>query len=143
MKKLYFITVFIIIDLLLSQLFLLKVLEEDLIRANKESFENRIFNKKYNYTFKKQVEFTSQYDENIYKIFTNDLGFRDDSTQPLNRDKEYSILIGDSFIEGVGLNYKDTIVGILNENLENNKFKFLNAGVASYSSYIYLRKIVI
>ena len=141
MKKLYFITVFIIIDLILSQLFLLKFLENDLIKANKDSFENRIFNKNYNYTFKKQAQFTSQYDGNIYQIFTNDLGFRDDSTQPLDRDKEYSILIGDSFIEGVGLDYKDTIVGILNKNLANNKFKFLNAGVASYSSYIYLRKI--
>ena len=141
MKKLYFITVFIIIDLLLSQLFLLKFLENKLIKANKESFENRIFNKNYNYTFQKQAQFTSQYDKNIYRIFTNDLGFRDESTQPLDREKEYSILIGDSFIEGVGLDYEDTIVGILNENLENNKFKFLNAGVASYSSYIYLRKI--
>ena len=141
MKKLYFIVVLIIIDLLLSQLFLLKFLENDLIKANKDSFENRVFNKNYNYTFKKQAKFTSRYDDNIYQIFTNDLGFRDDSTQPLERDKEYSILIGDSFIEGVGLDYKDTIVGILNENLENNKFKFLNAGVASYSSYIYLRKI--
>ncbi len=141
MKKLYFIIVFIIIDLLLSQLFLLKFLENDLIKANKDSFENRVFNKNYNYTFKKQVQFTSRYDDNIYQIFTNDLGFRDDSTQPLDRDKEYSILIGDSFIEGVGLDYKDTIVGILNKKLANNKFKFLNAGVASYSSYIYLRKI--
>jgi hypothetical protein len=141
MKKLYFITVFLIIDLLLSQLFLLNFLENNLIKTNKESFENRIFNKRYNYSFKKQAEFTSQYDENIYKIFTNDLGFRDESTQPLDRDKEFSILIGDSFIEGVGLDYKDTIVGMLNENLENNKFKFLNAGVASYSSYIYLKKI--
>ena len=129
MKKLYFIVVLIIIDLLLSQLFLLKFLENDLIKANKDSFENRIFNKNYNYTFKKQAQFTSQYDENIYEIFTNDLGFRDDSTQPLDRDKEYSILIGDSFIEGVGLDYKDTIVGILNKKLANNKFKFLNISI--------------
>ena len=141
MKKFYFLIVFIIIDLLLSQLFLLKFLEDDLIKANKESFENRIFNKNYNYTFQKQAQFTSQYDKKIYKIFTNDLGFRDESTQSLDREKEFSILIGDSFIEGVGLDYKDTIVGILNEKLANNKFKFLNAGVASYSSYIYKKKI--
>ena len=141
MKKLYFVAVFIIIDLLLSQLFLLKILENDLIRANKESFDNRAFNKNYNYTFKKQVKFTSQYDGNIYNILTNDLGFRDNNTNPIDRNKEYSILIGDSFIEGVGLDYQDTIVGILNENLETKNFKFLNAGVASYSSYIYLKKI--
>ena len=141
MKKLYFIISLIFIDLLLSQLFLLKILERELVIANKESFENRIFNKDYKYTFKEKVKFTSQYDKKIYNISTNDLGFRDDNTSQLNRNKEYSVLIGDSFIEGVGLEYKDTIVGILNKKLENNQFKFLNAGVASYSSYIYLKKI--
>ena len=111
------------------------------LNAHKESFENRIFNKDYNYTFKKQVKFKSQYEGNIYTISTNDLGFRDNNTLPLDRNKEYSIIIGDSFVEGVGLEYDETIVGILNKNLENDNFKFLNAGVASYSSYIYLKKI--
>ena len=141
MKKLYLIASFLLIDLLLSQLFLLKILENDILNAHKESFENRIFNKDYNYTFKKQVKFKSQYEGNIYTISTNDLGFRDDDILPLDRDKLYSIVIGDSFVEGVGLEYKDTIVGILNQNLESDSFKFLNAGVASYSSYIYLKKI--
>ena len=141
MKKLYLIASFLLIDLLLSQLFLLKILENDILNAHKESFENRIFNKDYNYTFKKQVKFKSQYEDNIYTISTNDLGFRDDDILPLDRDKLYSIVIGDSFVEGVGLEYKDTIVGMLNQNLESDSFKFLNAGVASYSSYIYLKKI--
>ena len=141
MKKLYFITIFIIIDLLLSQLFLLRILENDILNAHTESFENRIFNKDYKYTFKKQVKFKSQYEGNIYTISTNDLGFRDEDILPLDREKQYSIIIGDSFIEGVGLEYKDTIVGMLNQNLKSDNFKFLNAGVASYSSYIYLKKI--
>ena len=65
MKKLYLIISFLIIDLLFSQLFLLNILEKDLIKANKESYENRIFNRDYNYTFKKQVSFTSHYEGNI------------------------------------------------------------------------------
>jgi len=141
MKKFYLIISFLLIDLLLSQFFLLKVLENDILNAHKESFENRIFNQDYNYTFKKQVKFKSQYEGNIYTISTNDLGFRDNSIFPLDRKKNYSIVIGDSFVEGVGLEYEDTIVGILNKNLENENFKYLNAGVASYSSYIYLKKI--
>jgi hypothetical protein len=141
MKKFNLIISFLLIDLLLSQFFLLKILENDILNAHKESFENRIFNKDYNYTFKKQVKFKSQYEGNIYTISTNDLGFRDNNTLPLDRNKEYSIIIGDSFVEGVGLEYDETIVGILNKNLENENFKFLNAGVASYSSYIYLKKI--
>ena len=141
MKKFYLITSFLLIDLLLSQLFLLKILENDILNAHKESFENRILNKDYNYTFKKQVKFKSQYEGNIYTISTNDLGFRDEDTLPLDKNKQYSIVIGDSFIEGVGLEYKDTIVGMLNQSLKSDSFEFLNAGVASYSSYIYLKKI--
>ena len=103
MKKFNLIISFLLNDLLLSQFFLLKILENDILNAHKESFENRIFNKDYNYTFKKQVKFKSQYEGNIYTISTNDLGFRDNNTLPLDRNKEYSIIIGDSFVEGVGL----------------------------------------
>ena len=142
MKKIYFIISLVLIDLLFSQLFLLKILEKDLIKANKESFENRVHNENYNYTFRKQVKFTSQYDGNIYNILTNDLGFRDNTIEKLDRNKFFSIVIGDSFVEGVGLDYSDTIVGMLNKELKNNnQFRYLNAGVASYSSYIYLKKI--
>lgn len=141
MNKLIFIVSFFLLDLILSQTLLLNFLEKDLINAHKESFENRIHNENYNYTFKKQASFKSQYEGNIYNITTNDLGFRDDKVQTLDRKKTYSIVIGDSFVEGVGLNYNDTIVAMLNNELENENFKFLNAGVASYSSYIYLKKI--
>ena len=141
MKKTYFVISLLLIDLLFSQIFLLEILEKDLIRANKESFENRVSDENYNYTFKKQVQFTSQYDGNIYNIFTNDLGFRDDRIKKLDRKKLFSILIGDSFVEGVGLDYPDTIVGMLNKELKNDDFEYLNAGVASYSSYIYFKKI--
>ena len=141
MKKIFFLFFFLLIDLTLSQLFLLKIFEKDIIKANLDSFENRIYNQDYKYTFKKLVNFKSQYDLNIYNISTNDLGFRDKTNQPLDRKKTYSIVIGDSFIEGVGLEYKDTIVGMLNKELENVEFKFLNAGVASYSSYKKKKKI--
>ena len=141
MKKTYFVISLLLIDLLFSQIFLLEILEKDLIRANKESFENRVSDENYKYTFKKEVQFTSQYDGNIYNIFTNDLGFRDDRIKKLDRKKLFSILIGDSFVEGVGLEYPDTIVGMLNKELKNDDFEYLNAGVASYSSYIYFKKI--
>ena len=36
----------------------------------------------------------------------------------LDFNKQYSIVIGDSFIEGVAVNYENTIVGFLNENLK-------------------------
>ena len=41
------------------------------------------------------------------------------------------------------MEYNNTLVGILNNEFNNkkNNFKFLNAGVSSYSSYLYLKKI--
>ncbi len=143
MKKIFFIFYFLVIDLIFSQLFLLNFLEKNLLDANKESFENRIFNKNYKYTFQKSVDFNSQYYGNIYKISTNDLGFRDKTSEPIDRNKKFSIVIGDSFVEGVGLEYDNTLVGILNYNSknQNEEVKYLNAGVSSYSSYIYLKKI--
>jgi len=79
-----------------------------------------------------------------YIIYTNNLGFRDSSIRELKKNKIYSIIIGDSFVEGTGLEYEDTLVALLNNKLESNEFKkfeFLNAGVASYSTYIYKKKI--
>jgi len=78
-----------------------------------------------------------------YKIFTNDLGFKDKSNRKVRFKKRNILFIGDSFTEGVGLSYEDTYVGIIESKLKN-KYKdieILNAGVQSYSTGIYLSKI--
>ncbi len=133
----------LILDLLLSQLLLLDLITKNKEIAHKEDIENRIFNKNYKYGFAKNKSFNSIYFGRHYVVKTNELGFRDKKIRKLDRSKNYSIIIGDSFVEGVTLDYKDSIVGILNEKIEKSleSFEFLNAGVASYSSYIYLKKI--
>ena len=140
MKIFKFILIFLIIDLLLSQIFLLKILDFKTENFHRNDLENRIFNKDYKYTFKPNVTYTSKYLNYFYEISTNDLGFRDRTNKNLDLEKKYNIVIGDSFVEGVGLPYNDTLVGLLNE-LYPKKIYFLNAGVASYSTYIYLKKI--
>jgi hypothetical protein len=50
------------------------------------------------------------------------------------------IFIGDSFTEGLGLNYKKTFVGLINKALKED-YSVLNAGVTSYSPVIYWKKI--
>ena len=53
--------------------------------------------------------------------------------------KKYDVaFIGDSFTEGVGLNYEDTFVGII-ENLTQKKI--LNLGIVSSSPSLYLKKL--
>lgn len=141
MKKYILITfIILLIDLILSQTMLLPLIEKNNENIYKNDLKNRIYNKNYKYTFKKNTEFISQYYGYKYKINTNNLGFRDETSENIDFNQTYNIVIGDSFVEGVALNYKDTLVGQLNNANEKN-LRFLNAGVASYSSYIYYKKI--
>jgi hypothetical protein len=143
-----FFLILITIDFIFSQLFFLDILYKKKITEFKNDITYRIPNEKYLYTFKKNSSFEATYNfefANIdYLINTNNLGLRDSSVRDLEKEKVYSIVIGDSFVEGTGLDYEDTLVGILNKKLNYETFKnfeFLNAGVASYSPYIYKEKI--
>ena len=58
------------------------------------------------------------------------------------KSKKHRILfIGDSFTEGIRLNYEDTFVGLIDNALNKKNIEVLNAGVVSYSPIIYWRKI--
>lgn len=146
----FFIFLFILIlfDFILSQLFFIDILYHKKITTYKNDIENRIPNREFAYGFRKNAKFLARYNNEFkvidYLIHTNDLGFRDSSVRELNREKKYSIVMGDSFVEGTGLAYEDTLVASLNKKLGSEKFKkfeFLNAGVSSYSPYLYKKKI--
>ena len=76
------------------------------------------------------------------KIITNSLGFRDYENKLIKKKspKERVLLIGDSFVEGAGYDYEDTIGGLLQNKL-GHKYQVLNSAVASYSPSIYYKKI--
>lgn len=77
------------------------------------------------------------------RIITNSIGFRDKEIREIdkiNNEKKRILLIGDSFIEGAGLNYKDTFAGLIDDFL-GNQYQILNSAVGSYSPSIYFKKI--
>lgn len=80
-----------------------------------------------------------------YPIITNSLGFRDASTRdvPAKSSSRRILLIGDSFVEAMGVAYEDSFAGRLQRagQARTDKIEFLNAGVASYSPVIYYKKI--
>lgn len=80
-----------------------------------------------------------------HRLVTNSLGFKDASarTVPLKPASRRVLLIGDSFAEGIGMNYEDSFAGLLQRagQQRNDKIEFLNAGVASYSPSIYYKKV--
>ena len=142
---LIFTFIFFVIDLSLTQLYLFNFHYKKLEKQYISDLENRVPNKDYKYTFKKKSSFKSNYIGHEYIVKTNNLGFRDYEIRDLNRNSYYTIVIGDSFVEGVGLKYEDTLVAQLNKKIKSSNIKnyeFLNAGVASYSPYIYQRKVI-
>ena len=77
------------------------------------------------------------------RIVTNSIGFRDKEVRKIekvNIQQKRILLVGDSFIEGSGLNFQYTLAGQLQRNLGND-FEVLNSAVGSYSPSIYYKKI--
>jgi hypothetical protein len=75
---------------------------------------------------------------------TNSLGFKDSRVRDVTATplaQRRTILIGDSFTEGVGMAFEDTFAGMLLHAGQEREIEFLNAGVLSYSPVIYYRKI--
>ena len=75
-----------------------------------------------------------------YRLCTNEYGFKSNCDVKNKQSKFINYaFIGDSFTEGVGLNYEDTFVWKFAE--KKNSKVVVNLGVASYSPKIYYKKI--
>jgi lysophospholipase L1-like esterase len=77
-----------------------------------------------------------------FPLHTNSLGFKDRAVRdiPLRTSKRRIVFIGDSFTEGVGVPYRQTFVGRLEDALAPDGVEVLNAGVIGYSPKIYYLK---
>lgn len=77
-----------------------------------------------------------------YHVFTNSLGFRDAAARdvPLSSTRKRILFIGDSFIEGMGVSYQDSVAGILGDSLSAQGIEVLNAAALSYSPKLYFLK---
>ena len=77
-----------------------------------------------------------------YRIYTNSIGFRDRAIRdiPLESKQKRLLLIGDSFIEGMGVTYESSVAGILGDSLNSDATEVLNAAAVSYSPKLYFLK---
>ncbi len=78
-----------------------------------------------------------------YRRVTNSLGLRDAARRdvPLKGAQRRILFIGDSFTEGVGLDYEQTFVGRIAAALAPRGIEVLNAGVQSYSPKLEYLKV--
>ncbi len=105
--------------------------------VNEKKF--RIKHKIFSHTFKKNYSGTSFFGNKKGVFCTDKNGFKSacdiNNTDLINYDYWF---IGDSFTEGVGLEYDKTFVGIF-DNYSSNRVA--NLGVSSYSPIIYYHKL--
>ena len=77
----------------------------------------------------------SKWANQIYKISTNSLGFRDSVSRniPKRSDMYRIIFMGDSFAEGIGVNWEDSFAGILSKQLKNKDIEILKRLYHNYT----------
>lgn len=79
-----------------------------------------------------------------YRLFTNSLGMKDGAVRevPAGSTSYRVLLIGDSFTEGIGLQFEETFAGMLYRagQERSRRIEFLNAGASSNSPVIYYKK---
>lgn len=86
-----------------------------------------------------------------YHVHTNSLGFRDGRIRdvPLETSRHRILILGDSFVEGIGMEYDASFVGLLDAAMQaragadglGQAIEILNAGVIGYSPKLYALKL--
>jgi hypothetical protein len=112
------------------------------LRRHRPSF--RVRSESYHHGLKPGVSVDDErWGPLIQSYRTNSLGFRDEKVRdvPLASAAWRVVLIGDSFTEGVGVRWEDTFAGIAGRALAPRGIEVLDAGVASFSPILYLRRV--
>jgi hypothetical protein len=92
----------------------------------------------YHHTLAPNVVAQDNWGGGWYTLCTDGNGFKSACHSPTRKDFDIGI-IGDSFVEGLGLPYEQTFVGVIAN--AHPELTVANLGVVSYSPSIYLAKV--
>jgi hypothetical protein len=99
----------------------------------------------FNHGLSRNFDGYDTWGERRYRFYTNSLGFRDAGVRevPATSTMRRVLLIGDSFTEGIGVEFDESFAGRLSVAglRRTDGIEFLNAGVASYSPTLYYKKV--
>ena len=146
MKKLINIigkTLIIFILYLFADIALMKLLPNDIKGKIYDKRTHKIKSYYYHHDLRPNAHWIERWGYKNSKIFTNNLGFKDKEIREINFNDNNILFIGESFTEGVGGEFEDTGVGIIEKNVtsKKNNYTVLNAGVTSYSPIVILSKL--
>lgn len=127
------------IALLLSILLFLFL---DFIYSNlnlKKLSQVTMYEKNFEYNLIQNLKGKDKFGSFVFDLCTNKFGMRTSCADRVNIKKYKLAIIGDSFVEGIGLDYSNTFTGILEKDLN---YRIANLGVRSYSPANYKEKIL-
>ena len=141
MKKIKYIIIILVFDFIVSNLVLKNLPQWNVPEWEKKYW--RVPSQIYHHGILPNIDKNEKWGGQITKrIITNSIGFIDKKNRTIlknNPQKKRVLLIGDSFIEGSGLNYEYTLAWLLDNHL-GYKYEILNSAVGSYSPSIYYKK---
>lgn len=107
-----------------------------------DDYSFRCPNSYYHHDFLPNQDAETVWGDQEYRVRTNSLGFRDGTVRdiPLASKQKRILLMGDSFLEGMGVSYENSVAGILDESLKASETDVLNAAAVSYSPKLYFLK---
>ena len=137
-KTSYFLIIYLIIDILF-----MKLLPDDIKNKIYDKKSHKIKSYYYHHDLRPNAYWTEKWGNQKYEIYTNNQGFKDKKIRKVKFKENNILFIGDSFTEGVGVNYENTFVGIIENKISSKKdnYEILNAGVISYSPIVILSKL--
>lgn len=105
----------------------------------------RIRHPVYHHALAPDVTVMARWGNTTYPLSTNSLGFRDAAPRTVPKAPPAGwtrlLLLGDSFTEGQGVPWPDTLAGRLTRALAPRHETVLNGAVSSYATAIYLAKM--
>ena len=90
----------------------------------------RIEHNIYHHTIKPNYNGNAYFGGKKYKFCSDGSGFKSACKHVGTKRKNFDIGIGDSFTEGIGIQYEDTFVGIIDQNLKDKSIA--NLAVTGY-----------
>ena len=136
--KIFLITFFIILflDFFIGKK-LLEIIDPYLKETQFYDKRANIWHEKFHHAFKENINMKSVGVNKINRFCTNEYGFKSNCNFEKKNYFKFGFM-GDSFTEGIGLNYEETFVGIFENAVGSN---VANMGVSSYSPKLHLAKI--
>jgi hypothetical protein len=132
-------TLFLLLDRVAGTLYFKKTLRD---RDSKKKSGVRVMHPDYHHGLKPLAKGMETWGRDSFLLCTNSLGMRDREPRQVSwaSDRRRVVWIGDSFTEGLGVEYEASFMGLFALQAPAD-VEHLNMGVVSYSPELYARKL--